>query len=172
MIATELSRVIRLNYIAIKELLKHQLIDDELNSFQIIAILLALENFAGLNDFGIKTYQGWISSRKKRQPFQSTINLAILARSFEINGFSEEFPLEVDPDDFLLNGGTHRTACSLFYGIEKTPIVFRSRTGASKEKPKYYGVEYFKKSDCFTDALVTKMEKRWDDIVEGLGILK
>ena len=69
----------------LKDLLKSQIYKGELYSFQIVAILLALENFSGKNNIGVEIYHKWIKSRKKRDPFQSTINLAILARSFEIN---------------------------------------------------------------------------------------
>ena len=103
----------------IEKLLESQEYKDELYSYQIVVILLAIENLAGKNDFGIPLYHSWIKSRKKRDPYQSIINVAILARSFEINGFSDKFPLEIDPTDHLLSGGTHRTACSIFYDIEK-----------------------------------------------------
>ena len=106
------------------KLLNAQELRGELYSYQIMSILLALENLSGKNDYGIGLYHGWINSRKKRDPFESTINLSILARSFEINGFSEKFPLAIDPTDNLLNGGTHRTACSIFYNLEK---VFRDK---------------------------------------------
>lgn len=158
--------------ISIKKLLSHQIVEGELYSFQIISILLALENLAGINNYGIQAYQGWIRSRGKRDPFQSSINLAILARSFEINGFSQRFPIEVDPDDLMLNGGTHRTACSLFYNIENIPIEFRTRTGETKKSPKYYGINYFKSSNCFSETIIDNMEKRWDEIVKNLGLLK
>ena len=86
------------------KLLNAQELRGELYSYQIMSILLALENLSGKNDYGIGLYHGWINSRKKRDPFESTINLSILARSFEINGFSEKFPLAIDPTDNLLNG--------------------------------------------------------------------
>lgn len=155
-----------MNYMPIEELLKSQIVNNELYSFQIVAILLALEQFAGLNNNGVSAYHGWINSRKKRQPFQSTINLAILARSFELNGFSDNFPLEVDPDDLMLNGGTHRTACSLFYGIQKVPTIFKVRTGEAKASPKYYGLDYFKDSSYFDKTIITEMESRWNKILQ------
>ena len=156
----------------IKRLLQSQEIDGKLYSYQIISILLALENLAGLNSFGIKSYHSWISSRKKRDPFQSTINLGILARSFEINGFSEKFPLEVDPSDNLLNGGTHRTACSIFYNIDTVPVIFKRRSGTTKDRPKYYGIEYFSEAGLFNKQETSALEERWSQVKEMHGITK
>ena len=156
----------------IRQLLQSQEIDGKLYSYQIITILLALENLAGLNNTGIKSYQSWIASRKKRDPFQSTVNLGILARSFEINGFSEEFPLEVDPSDHLLNGGTHRTACSIFYSIDTVPVIFKRRTGQAKDRPKYYGIEYFSETGLFNKQELATLELRWSQVKETHGIIK
>ena len=156
----------------LKDLLKSQVYKGELYSFQIVAILLALENFSGKNNIGVEIYHKWIKSRKKRDPFQSTINLAILARSFEINGFSSNFPLEIDEDDYLLNGGTHRTACSLFYNLDSVPHVFRSRQGPSKDNPKYYGIDYFKSDENFSKKDIEVLSSRWADIIEKYEIKK
>jgi hypothetical protein len=161
-----------IEYWPIEKLLGSQEINDELNSYQIIAILLALENFSGLNNDGIELYHHWIESRKKRQPYQSTINLALLARSFEINGFSEKFPLELDPDDHLLNGGTHRTACSIFYNLKKIPVTFKRRTGITKNNPKYYGINYFSSSGLFNISNLDAMTHRWHLIKKRYGLIK
>jgi len=155
-----------------KRLLKAQESKGELYSYQIIAILLGLENLAGKNNYGIRYYQNWIDSRKKRDPFQSTVNLAILARSFEMNGFSEKFPLEVDPTDNLLNGGTHRTACSIFYSIEEVPVTFRRRTGQAKDDPKYYGINYFSNSGLFNKQDIRYLTKRWNLVKAKYGLIK
>ena len=157
---------------SLEKLLSAQEHKGELYSYQIVAILLALENLAGLNDCGIKLYHSWISSRKKREPYQSTVNLALLARSFEINGFSEKFPLEVDSVDNLLNGGTHRTACSIFYDLKHVPVTFRRRTGPTKDKPKYYGIDYFSKSELFNTEDIEIMLSRWSLIRKKYGLIK
>ena len=156
----------------LKDLLKSQIYKGELYSFQIITILLALENFSGKNNLGVEIYHKWIKSRKKRDPFQSTINLAILSRSFEMNGFSSNFPLEIDGDDHLLNGGTHRTACSLFYGLDSVPYIFRNRQGQTKDNPKYYGLDYFKSDENFSKKDVEVLLSRWTDIIEKYELRK
>jgi hypothetical protein len=153
-----------------KKLLEAQEHKGELYSYQIVVILLALENLAGKNDFGISLYHAWITSRKKRDPYQSTVNIGILARSFEINGFSDKFPLEVDPTDHLLNGGTHRTACSIFYNIETAPVTYRRRTGLAADNPKYYGINYFLNSSLFTKQDIRILTKRWEVIKEKYGL--
>ena len=154
------------------KLLNAQELRGELYSYQIMSILLALENLSGKNDYGIGLYHGWINSRKKRDPFESTINLSILARSFEINGFSEKFPLAIDPTDNLLNGGTHRTACSIFYNLEKVPITFIRRTGPTKDCPKYYGINYFSESELFNKQDIKYMTNRWQQAKENYGLIK
>lgn len=159
-----------IEYWPIKKLLQSQEVNGKLHSYQIITILLALENLAGLNNFGIKHYRSWIESRKKRDPFQSTINLSILARSFEMNGFSEKFPLEVDPSDYLLNGGTHRTACSIFYNIGNVPVQLIRRTGVTRDKPKYYGIEYFSETGLFSKQETCDLETRWSQVKDTHGI--
>lgn len=156
----------------IKTLLEKQILNGELYSFQIVCILLALENFSGINNCGLEIYQSWIESRKKRGVYSSSINLALLARSFELNGFLESMPVEVDPNDLMLNGGTHRTACSIFYGIDNIPISTRQRDEKYREAPKYYGIGYFKNSPCFTSKHVSLMEERWNEVVNMYGLLK
>lgn len=161
-----------IEYWSVDKLLKSQELRGELYSYQIIAILLALENLSGKNEYGIKLYHGWINSRKKRDPFTSTVNLSILARSFEMNGFSEKFPLAIDPTDNLLNGGTHRTACSIFYNLEKVPITFIRRTGPTRDNPKYYGIDYFSKCGLFNRQDIGFLSNRWELIREKYGLTK
>ena len=154
-----------------KVLIEKQIMNGELYSFQIICILLALENFSGQNNYGLEIYQSWIESRKKRGVYSSSINLALLARSFELNGFIESMPVEVDPNDMMLNGGTHRTACSIFYGIDNIPISTRERDEKYRAAPKYYGIRYFKNSPCFTSNHVDIMQNRWNQVVNKYGLL-
>lgn len=155
----------------IKKLLEKQILNGELYSFQIVCILLALENFSGKNNCGLEIYQSWIESRKKRGIYSSSINLALLARSFELNGFIETMPVEVDPNDLMLNGGTHRTACSIFYGIDTIPIETRERDEKYRKAPKYYGIGYFENSPCFTSDQVKIMQRRWNQITNKYGLL-
>lgn len=154
----------------LEKLLAAQEHKGELYSYQIIVILLAIENLAGKNSFGISLYHSWIESRKKRDPYQSTVNIGILARSFEINGFSDKFPLEVDPTDHLLSGGTHRTACSIFYDIKDVPITYRPRQGPAANNPKYYGIKYFLDSPLFTKQDARILTKKWAEIKEKYGL--
>ena len=98
------------------------------------------------------------------------MSIGILARSFEINGFSDKFPLEVDPTDHLLSGGTHRTACSIFYNIENVPVTYRRRTGLATDNPKYYGINYFINSPLFTKQDARILTKKWKVIKEKHGL--
>ena len=150
----------------LNDLLASQVHQGELYSFQIIAILLGLENLSGRNDFGISLYQKWIASRRKREVYQSTVDLAILARSFQIHGFSDKFPLEIDSKDHLLNGGTHRTACSILYNVTEVPYVHKDRS----RSPKYYGINYFKNDILFSDSDVTKLLERWEEAAIRYGV--
>ena len=152
--------------IQLNDLLASQVYQGELYSFQIIAILLGLENLSGRNNFGISLYQKWIASRRKREVYQSTVDLAILARSFQIHGFSDKFPLEIDSRDHLLNGGTHRTACSILYNVTEVPYVHRDRSKA----PKYYGINYFKNDMLFSDSDVANLLERWEEAAKRYGV--
>ena len=152
--------------IKLSDLLASQVYQGELYSFQIIAILLGLENLSGRNSFGISLYQKWIASRRKREVYQSTVDLAILARSFQIHGFSDKFPLEIDSKDHLLNGGTHRTACSILYNVTEIPYIHKDRLKA----PKYYGINYFKNDSLFSDSDVSKLLERWEEAAKRYGV--
>jgi hypothetical protein len=92
--------------------------------------------------------------------------LAILARSFQIHGFSDKFPLEIDSKDHLLNGGTHRTACSILYNVTEVPYVHKDRS----RSPKYYGINYFKNDTLFSDSDVTKLLERWEEAATRYGV--
>lgn len=150
----------------LNDLLSSQVYRGELYSFQIIAILLGLENLSGRNNFGISLYQKWIASRRKREVYQSTVDLAILARSFQVHGFSDKFPLEIDSKDHLLNGGTHRTACSILYNVTEVPYVHKDRSKA----PKYYGINYFKNDMLFSDIDVNNLLDRWEEAAKRYGV--
>lgn len=60
-----------------------------------------------------------------------------LMRSFELNGFLEEYPIMVNENLDMIDG-THRLACALFFGIKAIPVIINCDS--------VYGVAEFRMS--------------------------
>ena len=99
-------------------------------------MLLAIENFAGKNDFGIEVYRQWIISRKKRNPDTAVSDFHQLVLSFDKFGFLPRFPIEYDDYDGLMTGGTHRLACAMFFQIDNIPVIVKARSDERRKKGK------------------------------------
>ena len=82
--------------IDLAKFLRMQEKDGRFYSYQTFAMLLAIENFAGKNDFGIDVYREWIISRKKRNPDTAVSDFHQLVLSFDKFGFLPSFPIEYD----------------------------------------------------------------------------
>lgn len=66
-------------------------------------------------------------------------NAAIrLFESMKMHGFSDNFPIPIDPMGELL-GGAHRVACALALGVEMVPVIHRGHDAWAPP----WGVEWF-----------------------------
>tara|TARA_B100000131_G_C18073093_1_gene595276 strand:+ start:1094 stop:1576 length:483 start_codon:yes stop_codon:yes gene_type:complete len=153
--------------IDLAKFLRMQEKDGRFYSYQTFAMLLAIENFAGKNDFGIDVYREWIISRKKRNPDTAVSDFHQLVLSFDKFGFLPSFPIEYDDYDGLMTGGTHRLACSMFFQIDNIPVIVKARSDERRKNPKFYGIEYFKNlglDDKYISAMTTKKEEVFQKI--------
>jgi len=153
--------------IDLAKFLRMQEKDGRFYSYQTFAMLLAIENFAGKNDFGIEVYRQWIISRKKRNPDTAVSDFHQLVLSFDKFGFLPRFPIEYDDYDGLMTGGTHRLACAMFFQIDNIPVIVKARSDERRKNPKFYGIEYFKSlglDEKYISAMTTKKEEVFQKI--------
>jgi hypothetical protein len=142
-----------------------QVKDGKFYSYQTFAMLLAIENFAGKNEFGIGLYRDWIVARNKRDPDSAVSNFYQLVESFRMNGFLPSFPIEYDDYDGLMTGGTHRLACAMFFEISPIPVIVNPRSSERRKNPKFYGLDFFKNLGI-DKSLIDAMRNKKNEVFE------
>ena len=98
-----------------------------------------------------------------------------LANSFENQGYIHQFPLIVNDDNHLIDS-SHRTACSIYYGINQVPIQTTSNwkkhlTNPNPVKQTYfdYGLDWFKRSG-FSEYEIDLIENKRKEIFRNLDL--
>lgn len=117
-------------YLDTKWLLNNTL-GNNLNSADLLIRLLAIDEYFGKNDYGFKLYkkmqQTRLSKNKKIPPREDDeIQFKKLIKSFEINGYDNNMPVELNKD-FKVFDGSHRLACAVAFEIPKIPIRFSKK---------------------------------------------
>lgn len=119
---------------------------DNYNCSDVLVRLLAIDCYYGKNDYGFKIYNEMQEKRVLKNPnvpnerAYNQKRFEELIRSFEMNGFKNEYPLQVNKELEFLDG-SHRLALSLYYHIETVPIYFsESRLNRKVD----YSLEWFK----------------------------
>lgn len=102
---------------------------NKLNNADLIIRLLAIDNYFGKNDYGFEIYKNMqqvriktnneiiIKNREWEKEFRELI------KSFEINGYINDYPVEISKD-FRVFNGAHRLCCALAFNIKKIPVTF------------------------------------------------
>jgi hypothetical protein len=99
------------------------------------------------------TTDGW-----KRSVDHYVISAKSLLNAMEHEGFKPRYPIEVDPDNELLNG-SHRLACALVLGIEQVPIERKHW----KVWAPAWGEQWFK-DNGMDEADLTRLREDWRKI--------
>ena len=126
------------------------------NRYDLIVRMLAIDNYYGLNDFGFNLYLKMQNIRKlthKYIPDDMTFDTKIfsdLIKSFEQEGFKEDYPIHVNRFMELVDG-SHRFSLALYKNINKIPIILSSNMYDCRF---YYGINWFKENG-FTRNLET-----------------
>jgi hypothetical protein len=94
--------------------------------------LLALEQWAGLNNFGVGLYERFMRLKSDAQGRAETSHtsegLRQLFASIESCGFRADFPIVVRSDK-VLRHGMHRLACATFLDLKTVPIRVQAGFG-------------------------------------------
>jgi hypothetical protein len=92
--------------------------------------LLAIEEHAGANDFGLQLYRRFVELKSAAQgraaPSHTTEAFLELVESVRAVGLSPASPLAIHPDK-VLRHGMHRFACAVYFGLETVPAVVDAR---------------------------------------------
>lgn len=99
------------------EIIDRQHVPD-FNRYDIVVRYMAIESYYGLNDFGFDLYERMQLCRHGKSNlggFKSIIS------SFEKNRYLKNKPIVLFSDG-ALRDGSHRLACSLYFGIKDIPV--------------------------------------------------
>ncbi len=102
--------------ISVDDLLKNSFIQGVFNRMDIIIKHIAIDHFYGKNDYGFELYE-----KLYPKPGGRVERFKRLIKSFEENGFViyEHIPIPVTESYELLDEGSHRVTCCLYFGIGK-----------------------------------------------------
>lgn len=101
----------------------------QLDNVDLIIKLLAIDNYFKKNNYGFDFYKKMQDARmktnkeipiKNRQWEKEFKNLI---KSFEKNGYINNYPVELSKD-FKVFNGSHRLCCALAFNVEKIPVRF------------------------------------------------
>lgn len=104
----------------------------QLDNADLIIKLLAIDNYLKKNDYGFDLYKEMqyvrmntnkeipIKDRQWEKEFKDLI------KSFENNGYINQYPVELSKD-FKVFNGSHRLCCALAFNIEKIPVKFTEK---------------------------------------------
>lgn len=137
--------------IDIKDLILNSYNDNIFNRMDIIVRYLYIENYYEKNDIGYYLYEKMQKIRKGEKynlkKFKETI------KSFELNGYDKNFPIKLFKNK-MLRDGSHRIACSLYFGIDKIPIKY-----LSTNKYIEYSLKWFEKNNFSSDEIKIIQQK-------------
>ena len=131
-----------------KWLLKNSM-RNNMNASDIIVKLLAIEQYFGKNNFGMKLYNKMqkirVSENKhiEREKANNQEKFISLINSFKKNGFWDKYPVELNKR-FEIFEGSHRLACSLYFKISEIPVTFNTNLWDLEYD---YSLEWFKKNN-------------------------
>jgi hypothetical protein len=113
-------------------LVRGQRLDGQSFRLDLFVRVLALEEFAGRNTFGIALYTKLIRSKDRRMS-HTPGDFEKLMYSVRADGVRRENPLVIT-HDFVLRHGMHRLACAVFFGIPDLPVTI---SPPKTERPDY-----------------------------------
>lgn len=146
-------------------LLKHSM-GDNMNVSDIMIRILAIENFYGKNNYGFKLYNKMQKIRVRNNPkipqfmADNQERFITLIKSFEKNGYLEEYPIIIN-NSFKLFNGTHRLACSLYFNIKNVPVTFEERV---IEYHPDYSIDWFRKEGL--ESYIPIIKSKYKEILE------
>lgn len=109
------------------------------NRYDIVVRYMAIENYYGLNDFGFDLYKEMQLCRHGKVDigkFKSVIS------SFEKNKYLKNKPVVLFSDG-ALRDGSHRLACSLYFGVKDVPVKLLGRPNDVDYSIKWFGENDF-----------------------------
>lgn len=152
------------NTIELRELLRRNLLGP--NRLDVIVRYLYIDYRNGNNSFGGKLYEKMQKLRLPKQ-FKEGIyekKFNDLIDSFCKFGFSPEYPLLLSKDMKLVDG-SHRLACSIYYGNPNLMIPHKT-----ENKTANYDLSWFEKN--FSKSELDIIKKKWKEIMERYGLIR
>ena len=121
-------------------------ISDNMNASDIMIKMLAIDNYFGKNDYGMRLYCKMqkirVSQNKliEREKADNKENFIKLIESIKKYGFDDKYPIELNKN-FEVFEGSHRLACALYFNIDIVPVKFNKMIWNLKYD---YSLEWFK----------------------------
>ena len=119
---------------------------DNMNASDIMIKMLAIDNYFGKNDYGMRLYCKMqkirVSQNKliEREKADNKENFIKLIESIKKYGFDDKYPIELNKN-FEVFEGYHRLACALYFNIDIVPVKFNKMIWNLKYD---YSLEWFK----------------------------
>ncbi len=143
------------------KLLAKQFVDNHFNRLDVIVRYLAIEEWAGKNDFGFALYNKMQGERQA--PGGSEDRFRTLIKSVADNGYDCHSRICVDLDQRLM-GGSHRLALALYFNVPDISIEI-----AADSSKVQYGAEWFRRHN-FTDKEMENIENKRRRVFRDYGI--
>lgn len=108
---------------SVKDIIMSQFVDGQCVFYDIAVRLLAIDQYYGKNKVGYDLYR----RMQAASGFDWVPRFQRLIQSYELNGFQEGNPLELD-DKLTLMDGAHRLTLALYHNIELLPATIYQTT--------------------------------------------
>ena len=140
------------------DLIKAQFYRDSFQAFDTIVRLLAVENYYGINNYGMNLY---IKMQQKRGSYEdhNEASFRQLIQSWDKNGYDDSYRIEVDRK-MVLYDGSHRLALAIYHGVENISVkAIFSDIGCRN-----YGIDWFAQNG-FTEEEIDIINRRFSLLI-------
>lgn len=100
-----------------------------------------------------------------REKANNEENFKALIKSFEKNGFIDEYPITLN-EDFKLLDGSHRIALALYFNIEYVTITMKEKN--FNMHPPRYDIKWFEKNG-FNEEVIQDIKNCYSEIIIRSG---
>ena len=151
-----------MNIINIKELFEKQFVGGKFARYDIVLRYVFIQKYYESNkadNFKYKPYNKLLKIRNRDYNAKKFIKII---NSFEEYKYRDEYPIVLDSNNIMRNGG-HRLACCLWFGINDIPYRINKKKKGKRIFTKTWMIDngfskYMDMFDCVKNKLFLKME--------------
>ena len=161
-----------MSMIPIQNIILGQFEKDKFVRYDIVIKYLFIEKYYKKNKpdhFNFKMYDKiYLAKNVSKKHIRHEYELfTTLIESFEKYGFNKEYPISMT-EKYHMCGGSHRIACSLWFGIDKIPVVFNEK--CKNDRKRRHSRKWMKEHGFLSK--IKFLEKTKKHIFDKIGICK